>query len=550
MGAVALRPPARQHARIATGARIFGACAVGVLAVVQGTNSAAATAGLLAGLAGVCIFLARIIALPAFVLSVCEALLAAVIIGSQLSSLPQGLLYLLVPPFVAGLHAGLAGAGASCLVQTAVVGVVTAPSWSLESLVDRAEFGAPWFFASVGSGAIAVWLRHLDAVSPRDSDGYHAARRLLAELRTVARSLSAGLDAVGIAQQILVEVRDAIDNVADVVLVRTDGGILVPLTQDESGRLSEVGSDDPVVMECWTTEAPAQEAVGGRDDRRIRVALPLQAGVRMVGVVVAECRADPSPDSLQRLRDRLSEHTLRLDTALVFDEVRSLATADERRRLAREIHDGIAQEVASIGYAVDELIAQTPSDEQREGLRTLRNELTRLVSELRLSIFDLRSGVTQSAGFAAALTDYVRQVGARSGMTVHLSLNETPQRLRVEVETEILRLAQEAITNARRHSGASNLWVTFAADPPHATLTITDDGHGLRAPRSDSYGLRIMRERAERIGASLDIRSREQGGTQVSLTLATDTSRRLARPLGTVAAPRKDNNAYVGLAHR
>jgi len=324
----------------------------------------------------------------------------------------------------------------------------------------------------------------------------------------------------------------------------------VPLTQDESERLSEIGSDDPVVMECWTTESPAQEIVNSRHGRKARVALPLQVGVRMIGVVVAECAPNVSAGTLHRLRSTLAEHSLRLDTALVFDEVRTLATADERRRLAREIHDGIAQEVASIGYAVDEMIATECNEEQQANLRTLRHELTRLVSELRLSIFDLRSEVSQSAGFGAALTDYVRQVGTRSGMTVHLSLNETPQRLRVEVETEILRIAQEAITNARRHSGASNLWVTFAADPPHATLTIADDGHGLGTARTDSYGLRIMRERAERIGASLSIRSREGGGTAVSLLLAPDTSRSGPRSSGVLTPLRKDRaDAYVGSAH-
>jgi nitrate/nitrite-specific signal transduction histidine kinase len=118
-------------------------------------------------------------------------------------------------------------------------------------------------------------------------------------------------------------------------------------------------------------------------------------------------------------------------------------------------------------------------------------------------------------------------------MTVHMSLNEAPQRLRIEVETEMLRIAQEAVTNARRHSGAQNLWVTLAVDPPHATLTVTDDGHGLGTARSDSYGMKIMRERAQRIGADLMIASRSEGGTIVDLTLRPDK----AGPLPTQPRP-------------
>jgi signal transduction histidine kinase len=541
----------RQRGHLVLAARVFGICAVGVLATIAGDAAAVSTVALLAAVAAVAAVVDRRGYVSGSVVAILETLAASVIIGSGLGDARYALVYLVVPTFVAGLHAGLPGTAFACLIEITVVDLLTAPALSAATVAARVELGAPWVLTSVGSGLLGAWLRQIDHAPPRDHDAYHSARRLLAELRTVARSLSAGLDPVGIAQQMLVEVHEAIHDDAAVVLVRTEGGMLVPLTQDESQRLSEVGNDDPIVMECWTTESPAQEIVVGRGGRRARVALPLQVGVRMIGVVVAECPPPVSATTLHDLRSGLAGHALRLDTALVFDEVRTLATADERRRLAREIHDGIAQEVASIGYAVDEMIADSSSDEHSANLRTLRHELTRLVSELRLSIFDLRSEVSQSAGFGAALTDYVRQVGTRSGMTVHLSLNETPQRLRVEVETEILRIAQEAITNARRHSGASNLWVTFAADPPHATLTIADDGHGLGTPRSDSYGLRIMRERAERIGASLEIRSREGGGTEVSLAINAETSRTRPPASGVVTSEGKDRaDAYVGSAHR
>jgi len=148
---------------------------------------------------------------------------------------------------------------------------------------------------------------------------------------------------------------------------------------------------------------------------------------------------------------------------------------------------------------------------------------------------------------------YVHQVGRQSGMTVHLSLNETPNRLRVEVETEILRIAQEAITNARRHSRADHLWVTFSADPPQATLSITDDGDGLGEPRDDSYGMQIMKERADRIGADLAVVSEPRRGTSVALTLISTTTDR--RDDAVDAPPldddRKDtSDAHIGLAHR
>jgi signal transduction histidine kinase len=204
----------------------------------------------------------------------------------------------------------------------------------------------------------------------------------------------------------------------------------------------------------------------------------------------------------------------------LFSEVRTLATAEERRRLAREIHDGIAQELASLGYVVDDLAARArfiPDLEQ--DIRALRGELTRIINELRLSIFDLRSEVQTTVGLGTAISDYVRQVGAGSNFTVHLVLDEAPVRLPVDAETELLRIAQEAVTNARKHADAANLWVTCRVDPPRALLRVEDDGKGLGRPRTDSFGLEVMRERAGRIGARLSVSGREQGGTAVEVTL-------------------------------
>jgi signal transduction histidine kinase len=227
---------------------------------------------------------------------------------------------------------------------------------------------------------------------------------------------------------------------------------------------------------------------------------------------------------VEELMHEVDAHSLRLDTALVFDEIRTLATADERQRLAREIHDGIAQEIASLGYVVDHMAATSSDPVVADGLRDLRGELSRVVADLRLSIFDLRSDVSPANGLGAALSDYVRQVGAKSDLTVHLTLDEAPTRLTPAVEAELLRIAQEAVTNARKHAAADNLWVDFWTDPPRARLVVRDDGSGINGGRDDSYGISIMRERAQRIDATLDIVT-ETGsggarGTEVQVTVA------------------------------
>ena len=80
-------------------------------------------------------------------------------------------------------------------------------------------------------------------------------------------------------------------------------------------------------------------------------------------------------------------------------------------------------------------------------------------------------------------------VGETAGIAVHLELAESPARLRPAVESELLRIAQEAIANARRHSRASNLWVTCLVDAPDVFLKVEDDGRGLLPPRDDSFGI-------------------------------------------------------------
>jgi signal transduction histidine kinase len=303
------------------------------------------------------------------------------------------------------------------------------------------------------------------------------------------------------------------------------GSILVPLGYRGIGAQQILVPNDPMVEQCWAEMEPVQGVVpSGNREARHRIVLPLRIGNRMIGVAVSSGVAAPDSGTVSALMHEVDAHSMRLDTALVFDEIRTMATADERQRLAREIHDGIAQEVASLGYVVDHMASTTRDPTVAQGLRDLRKELSRVVADLRLSIFDLRSDVSATNGLGSALSDYVRQVGAKSDLTVHLTLNEAPTRLAPAVEAELLRIAQEAVTNARKHASARNLWVDCWTDPPRASLTIRDDGQGISGRRDDSYGISIMRERAQRIDASLEVTSESEPdkprGTVVQVKVA------------------------------
>jgi signal transduction histidine kinase len=369
---------------------------------------------------------------------------------------------------------------------------------------------------------------------PTDEDhaGYVVAHRLLDELRVVSRRLSSGLDPVEQSTTLLDDCLGSLPDARGTLLVQSNGESLISLAQ----RLDDTTWDarkDPIVVRCWTTGEPASVTAASErpslvatrptpsDTASVRCerwALPLRVGQRMVGVLALDVGVPLTDAQLEDVRALLDERALPLDTAMLFEEVRALATVEERHRLAREIHDGVAQELASLGYLVDDL-ALAPDASRAVGVAHVRSELTRIVDDLRLSIFDLRSQVSRTTGLGSVLAEYLREMGARSGTAIHLTLDETPGRLRPDVEEQLLRIVQEAVTNARKHSGAGNLWVSCRIRPPAADLTVEDDGAGLADCRSEGFGLSIMRERANRIGATVGISPRDGGGTRVSIAL-------------------------------
>ncbi len=464
---------------------------------------------------------------------VVEGALAGLAIGAAIEgALPRAsvlLPYLLVPTLLAGVGSTVTAVIIVAGIEVFGLAAALAAGGSAATLEEGFSYAAPWIVASLGAGLTAQWVTQLRSTPAQaDEASYESARRLLSQLRTVARRLSSGLDPVSMASQILASVHESLEDTQSAVFVRTEGGVLAPLGYRGFNAKQALLPEGHLVDSCWAEMEPAHEhQASGLAGTRHRLALPLRSGARMIGVVISEAPSAPDPKALTDLMYDLDEQALRLDTALVFDEVRSLATMEERQRLAREIHDGVAQEISALGYFIDDLTAGSVTDTQRTKLLSLRGEISRVVSELRLSIFDLRSEISPGAGIGSALSDYVRAVGARSGLTVHLTLDEAPTRLRGEIETELLRIAQEAVTNARKHSNADNLWVDCRVHPPFARITVVDDGTGLGDPREDSYGLKIMRERADRIGATLEIGARDDlgdvSGTRVAVTVGDES---------------------------
>jgi signal transduction histidine kinase len=440
--------------------------------------------------------------------------------------------YLVVPPVAAAMQRRrreAAGLLALAAIVLAVLGLVDDQINDRGYLTESIE----WLLLAAVAAAATSVLRDLLAQRRDRPQPYAEATRLLTQLRTVARQLpGATLDPGGLAEHLLDDVRTVARSDRAAVMCASGGNRLVVLAQSGATRIDwETSLDaDSMISEAWANQLPqtgstsqARTHPGG--DVSVLV-VPLAAGVRTVGLLTLECDvAGAYPrDVINRVSALAAPAALRLEAALLFDDVRSLATNEERQRLAREIHDGVAQELVMVGYGIDNTLAVLPdtATDAADELRSLRSEVTRVITELRLSLFELRSEVDRHGGLAAAISEYARTVGASGGLRVHMSLDESTARLPAAVEGELLRIAQEAITNARKHAGATNLWVTCAVDPPFAQVEVSDDGHGMADQRPDGrYGLAIMAERAERIRGRLEVRPREPSGTTVAIVIGT-----------------------------
>jgi signal transduction histidine kinase len=495
--------------RVALAARVFTLAVIASTAVTGnvGTNGV----WYVLAIAAVAETVSLTRALPEGPLVVIEGALTAVAAAATFPANEATLPYLATPALIGGIVGGLRWSG-GVLVAEGVA--LSAAWWVLIGNYDASLAGGAvtWLTTGLGLGLLGTFTRHNITRSGSDAS-YRSALDLIKQLHALSGRLTSGLDPVDLADQVLTAVSEEIVVRRAVVAIRSNAGDFTPLRYSEGAIPFALEDADSLLYRCWQTRRPVLDTS--------RIALPLATETERVAVVLADCVTPPDRRSVDRLMERLDAETIRLNAALLFTSVRESATSEERQRLAREVHDGVAQDIASLGYLIDNLAIGTTDPAQSAEIGRLRKEVTRVVAELRNSVFDLRNEVGSTQGLGQSLASFARHIGSHSSLTVHVTLDESTVRLRPKVEAELLRIAQEGINNARRHSGGHNLWVHCRVHPPNAEIEVIDDGDGLGAGRDDSHGLSIMRERAERIGAELLVESpaRDDRGTRVSIRL-------------------------------
>jgi two-component system sensor histidine kinase DegS len=200
----------------------------------------------------------------------------------------------------------------------------------------------------------------------------------------------------------------------------------------------------------------------------------------------------------------------------------------ERARIGREIHDGPAQALANAVFLVDDIERQVESDprEAVDALRKLRSLLRREIASIRDFISELRPPMVDAAGLDVALRDAIDALRSTTALLITADLRAPGDLLDDRQRTVVLRVAQEALQNVRKHASASTVSVVSDVAEDRWTLEIRDDGRGFDlgtvvARGRRNFGMQVMHERAELIGARFDVRSRPDGGTVVRLAIPT-----------------------------
>jgi signal transduction histidine kinase len=504
----------RQHAWLAIGARTFALLSL-AMPLILSHDQLLLLALLAIGAVWAAVTAGEILALPGTLLLVLDAALVGAVAGLSSPSTTAILAALAVPPFTAGLSRGSRGVALSLSGELVAYVSVVSLGAGLDGTQGLAAFN--WSVTGLGLGLIAAFVRRTFLQASDPQRAYRDAQALIRELITLSGRLSSGLDPVALGGQIASSVRDELPVSALTVHIPR-GDVLTPL----------VGDTGLTTPESLVAEELAQYSLMTGNVRVAghSFAFPLNSGGGVAAVVsgVLAPGLDPQaldlPRRLSKLDRSLSPATVRLDTAVLFLAFRDSATVEERRRLAREMHDGVAQEMASLGYFVDTLVDQEPADSvRRRQLTLLRERLTMVVGEVRRSVQTLRTEIGESDSLGTAIGSLARHLSASSGIPIHVTLDEQTTRLRPEIEGELLRIAQEAMTNAVRHSGATAINVQCSVAPPSAEIVVSDNGHGLGTGRDDSHGLEIMRERATLVAGELRVTDNVPHGTVVAVRL-------------------------------
>ncbi|HEY9565477.1 MAG TPA: histidine kinase dimerization/phosphoacceptor domain-containing protein, partial [Nocardioides sp.] len=376
-----------RYASVTAGARVFALILLAAPVAFTGDYGPILNVILVAAVWMAAIFvegLHRIPVMPALVL---EASLVTFLAAWTLADSRVLLPALGLPLFIGGLVRGSRGMLEVAVAEIVVLTVTILPNNAIERTADLVWAVFTWLMVGLGFGAIGAIVHNLRAETPSTAGSYRDARALITQLINLSGELVDGLDPVGISRNVLGLTRAELPLTGAVVYTPSIFGP-TPLVE---GDVATAGIQlrDALIEQVFAGAEPLIVAD--------QLAFPLltDAGVVAVvaGVLEPQTRGESSAllAKAKTLTRSFTPEAVQLDTALLFTTVRDEATAEERHRLARDLHDGVAQDLAALGYLIDGLEETSTTTEQAEQVEELRSELSKVIAELRRSIFSLRN---------------------------------------------------------------------------------------------------------------------------------------------------------------
>jgi two-component system NarL family sensor kinase len=262
--------------------------------------------------------------------------------------------------------------------------------------------------------------------------------------------------------------------------------------------------------------------VDGTDGLRYHASIPLYAHDKKLGVlnVASTGWRELSSEDLRLLYTVGDILSIAIERARLFARSAQLGAAEERNRLAREIHDTLAQGLSAIALQLEtaDALLETGSDPE-SAVRAVQRALglTRTnLEEARRSVLDLRAAPLQGRNLAEALSALAEQV-AQQGLQVAFEETGGQRPLPVRVQASLYRIAQEALANVVRHAGAGRATLRLVTTLHEVRLTVEDDGRGFDVDRvpQGRYGLVGLNERARLLGGRFTLESEPGAGTRV-----------------------------------
>jgi PAS domain S-box-containing protein len=405
-----------------------------------------------------------------------------------------------------------------------------------------------------GKRALVWFTRDISERKARE-DELRRRNRELTALNAVASAVSGSFAADQILNRALRQTLTALDLQIGWIFVRIDEdnvrlaacqGLPADATSFDfpncqCGRVLSDGQPEVVIPAgnaCVTSQATSPQA-----SLTCHATVPLQAREEILGVLSV---AAGSPKAFDKTEiDLLAavgrQVGIALQNARLWDEVRQReqvrgellrrvisAQEEERRRIARELHDGIGQSLNALVFGLNTVDAslQQGSDQVPDQMARLKISASDTVKELQDIIYDLRPSLLDDLGLMMALRWYAQERLEVYGVQIKFDVPQQGLRLPLEIETALFRVGQEAITNIGKHAQAQQVTISLQTEPEKVRLEIDDNGVGFELNHTltgqgdrPAWGLLGMQERVSLLGGELSIQSEPGQGTQLCVTL-------------------------------